>query len=474
MAISDYTRKFQVKYDKKVFRGKKACCEYYNIGYRSVSKYISQTQCSFPEAVDHYRKLNNKKFYYRGRNWKSFRECCSFFHINYNSIMSYIYTNACSKEKALAHYIKVVKKKHFTYDGVRYDSFPECCRSLNFSPEAVRTYSYNHNYSRRAGLENYIVLQNNRRVYQTLIEQCKRYNINSSLVIGYAKRNKMPYDAALKSYILKINHSLLNTKKDSIGEKYITTRSFDFKGSIFPSFTACCTNYDISPATVRTMSYNRQISLSEALERCLQLREKRKFIYDGVEYKSFKACCLAYKLNYNSVTSYKTEKKCDDLEAFLHFLNPANIYEFRWNGVIYRSLQACCAEHNISYRAVSTYRHTHKCTKEEAFYHYCYPETKTYIRDNVVYESFADCCKKNNISYSSVRSYMHIHKCSREKAFQYYLDRNNSLKFVWEGITYRTFRECCQKLGISFNSIRSYKQRKKCCNEDALKHFLKK
>lgn len=132
--------------------------------------------------------------------------------------MSYIYTNACSKEKALAHYIKVVKKKHFTYDGVRYNSFPECCRSLNFSPEAVRTYSYNHNYSRRAGLENYIILQNTRHVYQTLIEQCKLYNINSSLVIGYAKRNKMSYDAALKSYVLKINHSLLNMKKDSIGE----------------------------------------------------------------------------------------------------------------------------------------------------------------------------------------------------------------------------------------------------------------
>ncbi len=109
MAISNYTRQFQVKYDKRIFRGKKACCEYYNISYRSVLKYISKTHCSFSVAIDHYRKLN-KKFYYRGRNWKSFRECCSFFYINYNSIMSYIYTNACNKEKALAHYIRVVKK----------------------------------------------------------------------------------------------------------------------------------------------------------------------------------------------------------------------------------------------------------------------------------------------------------------------------------------------------------------------------
>ena len=59
------------------------------------------------------------------------------------------------------------------------------------------------------------------------------------------------------------------------------------------------------------------VLLAYDLERCLQLREERKFIYDGIEYKSFKACCLAHKLNYNSVTSYKTEKKCDNLEAFL-------------------------------------------------------------------------------------------------------------------------------------------------------------
>ena len=84
MAISNYTRQFQVKYDKRIFRGKKACCEYYNISYRAVLKYISKTHCSFSVAIDHYRKLN-KKFYYRGRNWKSFRECCSFFHINYSN-----------------------------------------------------------------------------------------------------------------------------------------------------------------------------------------------------------------------------------------------------------------------------------------------------------------------------------------------------------------------------------------------------
>lgn len=101
----------------------------------------------------------------------------------------------------------------------------------------------------------------------------------------------------------------------------------EYDGVQYPSITACCHEYGVSPYTATSYIRKHECKVNDALKICIMNKQKREnyfFVYDGSSYTSLADCCKKLGVNKASVVSRKYRLGCSYDEAIDHFLNNKN------------------------------------------------------------------------------------------------------------------------------------------------------
>lgn len=69
---TNYYERFYFEYDGMLYKSKKNCCEQLGLEYGSVLGYRRVNNCSFTEAIAHFKGLQEEQqFIFRNRKWLS-------------------------------------------------------------------------------------------------------------------------------------------------------------------------------------------------------------------------------------------------------------------------------------------------------------------------------------------------------------------------------------------------------------------
>ncbi len=89
------------------------------------------------------------------------------------------------------------------------------------------------------------------------------------------------------------------------------------------------------------------------------------------------------------------------------------------------------------------------------------------------YKSYRECCDSLGLSYAAIAQYRSRNKCSWTEA----IDQNINKQPVQRGITYQgesfpTIAACCRALGINLRTVATYKQKHNVSTEKAIESLL--
>ena len=130
---------------------------------------------------------------------------------------------------------------------------------------------------------------------------------------------------------------------------------------------------------------------------------------------------------------------------------------FIFNGIGYKSCLECCKILGINYGSVRTRTYELKCSKAEAIQHFLdVKENKKFIFNGVEYDSYFECCRILNVNYNSVQARVFRFNCTRQEAIEYFLSKpapKMNRKFIFNGVEYENFKECCSAYGVNHFNV---------------------
>jgi len=370
----------------------------------------------------------------------------------------------------------------FLFRGKEYDSFKSCCEEYGLKSNNLNAYSRKNNVSKVDTLEHYLSLDKigydfvfRNKEYKSFNECCEEYRLASSMVSAYARNHNTSKAEALEYYL---------------SPERVSTE-FVFRDKTYKSFRACCKEYGVSCDSVGEYLKRYSISKQEALEHYLNPNRKtNKFVFDGIEYSSFKACCREYGISYGAVRSFirSNNKKGynitreDAVKYYIGLKNTEGVKynrvlshsrDFEFRGITYSSFTECCRRFGINSDNVIHYvRRNKDMAKQEGLENYLAGKVSPAIFEfrGKQYKSFTDCCKEYNLNYDSLLVYSRENNISKQETIEFYLNKEY---FVFRDKKYNSFKECCNEFNICCNTVIGYLQRNKnATKQEALEYYL--
>lgn len=462
--------------------------------------------------------ISDFSFFAFNKRWPNLRKCCIHYNVRYSSVVSYKNKYQCTNEEAIKHFTDSRKEKEIHFKKKKWPSLTECCKSYSLDPACVRAYKKEHNLTIEDALnEYYAMIQNrqfifNKKVYRSFESCCRIHNVNPSSVKYYARKNHFLFRHALTRY--------LEIKNESI---------FLYKGKEYPTFSACCTTYDVDYYQVRDISFRTGITKEEALE--LSIKEcinhymieyevsaeqfekiyvesikEKGFLYKGKLYSSLAVACKKYDISEQLIHNYAKRKrlflhhaldKCLKLEREskerllksskshkqIHYYSKRNPVIFRGNRFL--SIADCCSVYQVDPANVRDYIRRHNCSIQDGLEMYLcgiadyrgnYGNEMNTARSipfrNSIYKNLVECCEQYNVNWNSVTSYSSKANCSKQEALEYYIQLYEERKVTYNGITYNSLRECCETLKIDRKKVTNYAFYYKISFAEAIDYLL--
>ena len=277
---------------------------------------------------------------YEGKMWSSIKNCCKSLGISYNSVINYKSKNKCTSQEAIKYYHDLLSKKRFVFGNRPWNSLETCCNYYDFNINSLKNYMYYNHCTVQDALSHYLSVKKNK-IY---IYQNKRYK----------------------------------------------------------SFADCCHHFDIDPSTVRAYSYRCGISLGRAINKCISLRQSRKFIFRGIEYERFVDCCKVYYFSPDYIEYYSRRYSIPLDTAFSEYLEKV--------------------EKNIPDYPKLVKNHFRDVDLSECKY----IDLKSILFKNKIYPTMAFFCKKNNINLSAFYNYLFRKQCSFYDAAVFFLNNKET------------------------------------------------
>lgn len=104
--------------------------------------------------------------------------------------------------------------------------------------------------------------------YNSQLECAKAYGVNATMVRKRTYETNCTWAEAMEFYLLEPEK---RPYKQSSGNRVVV----QFRGATYPSQKACAEAYGLNPITVRSRSYDCEISFEKAMEYFVSRREKR-------------------------------------------------------------------------------------------------------------------------------------------------------------------------------------------------------
>lgn len=457
-------------------------------------------------------------FYAFGRRWPNLKKCCIYYNVRYFSVSNYKSKMQCTNEEAIEHFRQAKRNNGLNFKKKKWSSLSECCEAYSMNPENVRAYRREHHLTIEEALsEYYSILQNrqfifNKTIYHSFESCCRIHNINPSTVKHYAKKNHFLFRHALTR--------CLELRSENV---------FLFEGKEYPTFSACCTVYDVDYYQIRDLSYRIGVTKDEALKlsikeckenyiisyRCsitemdqiyCKLKNIEKFFYNGKKYTNLSSACKKNKISESLIRSHARKnhiflhqaldeclkyKRQKSQELIVDTKNYKKIYYYpKWNPVIFRgnrflSIADCCSVYQVDPANVRDYIRRHNCSIQDglemylcgiADYRGSYGNEMNTARSipfrNSIYKNLVECCEQYNVNWNSVTSYSSKTNCSKQEALEYYIQLYEERKVTYNDITYNSLRECCETLKIDRKKVTNYAFYYKISFAEAIDYLL--
>lgn len=317
----------QIIYHGEKFASKTECCNKYGIVPCTMRAYLKKhPEVSFTKAMSFLIRDKEKRNILKGRTqevvfrdkiYASLKQCCEEYGLSPEVVMLYMRKKK-NKNVTLSKtitFLLQLKKRSIIFQGVSFFTLEECCNQYSLDINKVLSYvikdeiTLNKAVKLTLLMDTAIVIDGKR--YTSVSECCNEYGINRSSVGSRCTRLHCSVEDSIYYYIKK-------------KQKEKEMEPIEYNGVEYPSMTACCQAYGISPSTVTTYMNKHGCKMNDALKNCItnkQNRENSFFVFDGRQYKSLVECCKKLGINKSSVVSRKYRLNCSYDEAINHFLH---------------------------------------------------------------------------------------------------------------------------------------------------------
>lgn len=198
------------------------------------------------------------------------------------------------------------------------------------------------------------------------------------------------------------------------------------------------------------------------------------FEYSGKKFYSIKKCCDFYEINYRSVMSYQLRNQCSMADAITYYRDIKDSQKVIFHNRTWKNMTTCCNYYDLNEESVKSYMYENQCTKEEALEHaYQSKKKREFLYHGIRYASFADCCRAYQISPENVQAYIQRTNLSPTRAISYYIKREQG-KFLFRDVMYKNFSQCCKTFHIPSSTIRSCMAKNHFSKQKALEYLLEK
>lgn len=202
---------------------------------------------------------------------------------------------------------------------------------------------------------------------------------------------------------------------------------------------------------------------------------KFSYIYNGVEYKSKKDCCLSLGLSYDAIHAYMYRHDLDFNTALnLHIYSDIHCgggcgKSIKIGDKTYDLIKSCCKDLGLSYHGFLSFIDSRniECDETGINEYIQYLDDKSIVYNGIKYSSLSECCSELGLHVDKVRRFKRYHNLESDyEALFAYIDKKstrdgdikeNSHEVMFEGVTYSSQKECCESLGVSKHMVKRLK-----------------
>lgn len=194
----------------------------------------------------------------------------------------------------------------------------------------------------------------------------------------------------------------------------------------------------------------------------------------GKKWESIAKCCEHYGISYRSVMQYKSNHQCDTETALQKYIDYKKNHGFYFRKKKWTSMKECCDYYDINYKSFIICKESWGLEPGEALKKYIkMDKDRKFIFYGITYSSFADCCHAYSVNPISVKRYGEKKKLMKRRALIGYLKyKKEATVFPFAGITYVSFKECCECYGAKVHLVREYAKRQNISLYSALIHYI--
>ena len=119
----------------------------------------------------------------------------------------------------------------------------------------------------------------------------------------------------------------------------------------------------------------------------------------------------------------------------------------------------------------------HNVSKQEALEH-CLTNETIFVFRGVKYKSFAECCKVYGFHRTTIYKYIDKMRSDREltkqEALEHCIKKGIQTSFNFRGQEYKSFSSCCKEFGFKDKTIYARSKKYNISKQKALEYYLNK
>ena len=147
-----------------------------------------------------------------------------------------------------------------------------------------------------------------------------------------------------------------------------------------------------------------------------------KFVAFGKKWKSIAQCCDYYGIEYHSVMQYKSDNRCNTETALQKYIDYKKNNFFYFRKKKWSSMKECCDFYGINYKSFIACKKNWELPAEDAMKKYIrMDKDRKFIFNGITYNSFADCCHAHSVNPVLVERFRRKNKLLRRRALIGYL-----------------------------------------------------
>ena len=270
-------------------------------------------------------------------------------------------------------------------------------------------------------------------------------------------------------------HKLL----DYILEEVIPSKSIVYRGKTYSSLLEVCNEYGLNAKAVSTYRCKHNCTVEAALDAIINKAALPALMYEGKTFGTVKEFCKHCNIPYEPFCAFYRKNSFDNLSAALEAFKIRSPYSFTYNGILYTSKNEACKQLGLDAQKVAKYSLRHSCSTEEAisFLLTSGVRDNTVVCNGITYPSFKQACRELGINY--------IHAIKRRSALKSSNDnellnllvaeaaQKKDCTIVVNGQSFENLAEASLAFGIPVETVKSYMYSHKCNSEEALNSIIR-